>query len=89
MDPHFFPSIYGPRASCLGHKLMEKNLVHNLQYGPKTWLIRGMNATESHKVMTSSDSLVNLYVLLQNKLCNASFSFFPLHFHFLWVWLIS
>ena len=29
-------------ASRLGHKSMEKNEVHNLQYGPKTRLIRGM-----------------------------------------------
>ena len=33
---------YGPRASCLGHKSMEKNSVLNLQYGPKTRLIRGI-----------------------------------------------
>ena len=33
---------YGPRASCLGHKSMEKNSVRNLQYGPKTRLIRGI-----------------------------------------------
>ena len=24
-DPRFFPSIYGPHASRLGHKSMEKN----------------------------------------------------------------
>ena len=30
--PSFFPSIYGPSA----------NSVHNLQYGPKTRLIRGI-----------------------------------------------
>ena len=40
----FFPSICGPRASRLEHKSMEKNSVRNLQYGPKTRLIRGMNA---------------------------------------------
>ena len=35
----FFPSIYGPGA----YKLMKKkNSVHNLQYGPKTRLIRGI-----------------------------------------------
>ena len=33
--PSFFSSIYGPRASRLGHKLMEKNEIRNLQYGPK------------------------------------------------------
>ena len=38
----FFPSIYGPRASRLGHKWMEKSSVGNLQYGPKTRLIRGI-----------------------------------------------
>ena len=38
----FFPSIYGPSAKHAGHKLMEKNLVRNLLYGPKTRLIRGI-----------------------------------------------
>ena len=38
----FFPSIYGPRASRLGHKSMEKNSVRNLQYGPKTRLMKGI-----------------------------------------------
>ena len=38
----FFPSIYGPPASRLGHKWMEKSSVGNLQYGPKTRLIRGI-----------------------------------------------
>ena len=38
----FFPSIYGPRTSRLGHKSMEKNSVRNLSYGPKTRLIRGI-----------------------------------------------
>ena len=36
----FPPPIYGPCALCLSHKSMEKNLVHNLQYGPQTWLVR-------------------------------------------------
>ena len=38
----FFPSIYGLRTSRLGHKLMEKNEIRNLLYGPKTRLIRGI-----------------------------------------------
>ena len=38
----FFLSIYGPRASRLGRKSMEKISVRNLQYGPKTRLIRGI-----------------------------------------------
>ena len=43
MDPRFFlPCFHGPRASRLGHKRKEKNLVHNLPYGPRTRLIRGM-----------------------------------------------
>ena len=29
-DPHFFPLIYGPRTSPLGHKWTGKDLVHNL-----------------------------------------------------------
>ena len=37
--------MYGPQALCLGHKSMAKNLVHNLQYEPKTWLIRGIYGT--------------------------------------------
>ena len=41
-DPRFFPSIYGPRVSRLGHKSMEKNSVRYLQYGSKTRLIRGI-----------------------------------------------
>ena len=40
--PRFFRSIYGPRASRLGHKSMGKNSIRNLQYGPKTRLIRGI-----------------------------------------------
>ena len=31
-----------PRASRLGHKSMDKKSVRNLQYGPKTRLIRGI-----------------------------------------------
>ena len=43
MDPRvFLPSFHGPRASRLGHKRKEKNSVHNLPYGPRTRLIRGM-----------------------------------------------
>ena len=30
------------RASRLGHKAREKNSVHNLRYGPRTRLIRGI-----------------------------------------------
>ena len=40
-DPRFFPLIYGTRASRLGHKRTGKNSVSNLQYGPRTRLIRG------------------------------------------------
>ena len=39
-EPSFFPSIYGPSAKRAGHKSMEKKSVRNLQYGPKTQLIR-------------------------------------------------
>ena len=43
MDPRFFlPCFHGPRASRLGHKRKEKNSVHNLPYGPRTRLIRGI-----------------------------------------------
>ena len=43
MDPRFsLPCFHGPRASRLGHKRKEKNSVHNLPYGPRTRLIRGI-----------------------------------------------
>ena len=43
MDPRFFlPCFHGLHASRLGHKRKEKNSVHNLPYGPRTRLIRGM-----------------------------------------------
>ena len=41
-DPCFSPSIYDPRASRLGHKWMGENAGRNLQYGPRTRLVRGM-----------------------------------------------
>ena len=37
--------MYGLQALRLGHKSMAKILVHNLQYEPKTWLIRGIYGT--------------------------------------------
>lgn len=42
MDPRFSPSIYGPRASCLGTPLIEreKNSLFNLQNGPRTQVVR-------------------------------------------------
>ena len=43
MDHVFFlPCFNGTRASRLGHKRKGKNSVHNLSYGPRTRLIRGM-----------------------------------------------
>ena len=40
MDPRFFlPCFHGPRASAIKGR---KNSVHNLLYGPRTRLIRGM-----------------------------------------------
>ena len=46
MDPRFFlPCFHGPRASRLGHKRKEKTRIHNLPYGPRTRLIRGMYCT--------------------------------------------
>ena len=38
-------SIYGLHALRLGHKLMGKNMVRNLQYGPQTQLVRGMEGS--------------------------------------------
>ena len=35
-DPRFPPTIYGPRALCLGHKSKGKSSVRNLRYGPRT-----------------------------------------------------
>ena len=37
-----FSSIYGPSAKRLGHKLKRKNAGCNLQYGPRTRLVRGI-----------------------------------------------
>ena len=37
--------IYGLHALRLGHNSMDKNLVRNLQYRPKNWLIRGTYRT--------------------------------------------
>ena len=44
VDPRFFLfCFHGPRAqSRLGHKRKEKTSVHNLPYGPRTRLIRGI-----------------------------------------------
>ena len=41
MDPHFFPLIYmyDPRTLRLGRKSTGKNLVHNLQHGPRTQIV--------------------------------------------------
>jgi hypothetical protein len=46
MDPHFPPLFYGQHAMRLGHKAVEKNSVHNLRYGPRIQLIRGMSAID-------------------------------------------
>ena len=35
--------VFWPGPALLGHKSMEKNSVRNLQYGPKTRLIRGID----------------------------------------------
>ena len=41
MDPRYFhPCFQGPRASRLGYRRKGKISVHNLPYGPSTWLIR-------------------------------------------------
>ena len=37
---------FGLRSLCvsrMGHKQMGKNLVHNFPYGPRTWLVRGID----------------------------------------------
>ena len=47
MDPRFFPAIYGPRV---------RNLVRNLQYGPKPRLIRGIYAINSNENCFFSNS---------------------------------
>ena len=39
----FFSTYNGPLTTCSCHKAVEKNSVHNLWYGPHTWLIRAMN----------------------------------------------
>ena len=40
------PVNYANHALRLGHKSMEKNLVRNLKYGPKTRLTRGMHLVD-------------------------------------------
>ena len=44
----FFPTIYGARASCLGYKSTGKNSVCNLQYGPRTRLVRSIYSFPLH-----------------------------------------
>ena len=50
--------FFGPRASRLGHKSMENNSVRNLQYGPKTRLIRGMYVTSENSETPGVRSLI-------------------------------
>ena len=42
MGPCFSLLFYGPCTLRFGHKSTGKNLVRNLQYGPRTWLVRGI-----------------------------------------------
>ena len=76
MDPRFFlPCFHGPRASRLGHKRKEKNSVHNLPYGPRTRLIRGIYGVFGAE--TVNEILTVLHVLhniLQT--CSCSFKNF-------------
>ena len=44
----FPPTIYGSRASRLGHKSKGKNPVRNLRYRPRTRLVRGIYLRGSH-----------------------------------------
>ena len=66
----FFPSIYGPCASRLGHKSMEKNSVRNVQYGPKTRLIRGIYTMLSNVTVRVCSKLKTSWklVVFTNKL---------------------
>ena len=41
-DPRFFPLIYSQRALRLGHKSTRKNSVRNLQYRPRSRVVRGV-----------------------------------------------
>ena len=41
--PSFSPLFLWPACFAAGHKAREKNSVHNLWYGPRTRLIRGMS----------------------------------------------
>ena len=42
----FLPCFHVPHASRLVHKMKGKNLAHNLPYGPRTRLMRGIYTTE-------------------------------------------
>ena len=63
MDPRFPPTFYGPHASRLGHKGREKNSVHNLQYGPRTRLIRGINTHRKLCIFDTVSTHVHVVVL--------------------------
>ena len=48
--PRFFPLMYGPRPSRLGHTSTGKILVRNLQYGPRTRWVRGLSHLHTNTV---------------------------------------
>ena len=57
----FFFSLW---STCLGHKLMGKNSVCNLQYRPKTLLVRLMSRRHGWKLPSNSWTLSSFVVVI-------------------------
>ena len=60
------PCFHGPRALRLGHKRKDKNSVHNLPYGPRTRLIRGINTIctiNNNKIMGNTILLLHISIM--------------------------
>ena len=56
--PRNWKKPYNKHPNSLGHKSMEKDSVRNLQYGPKTRLIRGMYVTSENSKTPGVRSLI-------------------------------
>ena len=64
----FFPSIYAPRASRLRHKSIEKSYFRNLQYGPKTRLIRGKYTSIFAHIFELMDQVTSIFCFQNSSL---------------------
>lgn len=74
--------IYGPYALCLGHKSIEQNLVHNLQYGPRTWLVRGIYERCKFSKQTSNNLVISMYIIMLYNHNNDKISNYLSHYAF-------